>query len=195
MTTSIEWTRPPGYKGEAWNPTTGCSHVSSGCDNCYAARQAHRGLCEAHVGLTVMGEQGPLAGRPIFNGKVKLHGDRLDIPLRWRDPRCVFVDSMSDLFHEAVPFDFIDQVFAVMALTPKHRYIILTKRPLQMSRYISKREPSSRQLLPKARRRVEVIMRIGRARGNRAVRIEDTPDLAAAERHPRRVGRGPGDSE
>lgn len=137
--TSIEWTHPPGYRGESWNPTTGCSHVSAGCDNCYAASFAHRGLSESHVGLTVRGQKGPLSGKIVFNGQIKLHEDRLDIPLRRRKPTCFFVDSMSDLFHEKVPFDFVDQVMAAIALCPQHRFIVLTKRPERMREYFEAR--------------------------------------------------------
>lgn len=125
MSTSIEWA------DEVWNPTTGCTPVSEGCRNCYAASFAHRGLTEAHRGLTVMRD-----GRAVFNGKIKLHEDRLTIPLRWRKPRRIFVDSMSDLFHESVPFEFIDKVFAAMTLCPQHEFLILTKRPERMAEYL-----------------------------------------------------------
>lgn len=104
MSTEIEWT------DETWNPTTGCTRVSRGCDNCYAVRHTIRlaGQFEKYQGLVNPGKE-------HFNGTVKLHEDRLDQPLRWRKPRRVFVNSMSDLFHPEVPFEFIDRVFAVMA--------------------------------------------------------------------------------
>ena len=104
LNTKIEWTEA------TWNVVTGCTKVSPGCDNCYAERITER-----------------------FNGKgsfaeVKLHHDRLEAPLRWRKPRRVFVNSMSDLFHDAVPDEFIATVWAIMVLTPQHTYQILTKR-------------------------------------------------------------------
>lgn len=109
--TDIEWTHPPGYKGESWNPATGCTKVSQGCKHCYAET----------VALRFWGER-------KFSD-VKTYPERLAKPLRWRDPRCVFVNSMSDLFHEDIPFEFIAAVFGVMAVAPRHRFIVLTKRP------------------------------------------------------------------
>jgi protein gp37 len=128
--TKIEWS------DEVWNPVTGCSRVSSGCDHCYAVRQSHRlehmGQDE-YAGLTVLNGKGDRH----FNGEVRCHEDRLETPLRWRKPRRVFVNSMSDLFHPGVPFEFIDRVFAVMALTPHITYMILTKRPERMAEYLN----------------------------------------------------------
>lgn len=114
----IEWT------DRVWNPVVGCSRVSAGCQNCYAERFAHRGLTERHKGLTVMGPKGPR-----WTGEVRLVPEVLAAPLRWREPRKVFVNSMSDLFHEDVPFDYIAAVFGVMAASPKHTFQVLTKRP------------------------------------------------------------------
>lgn len=116
--TKIEWT------DEVWNPVTGCSKVSEGCKNCYAERFSHR------FGWT---KKPWTVGNAEEN--VKLHPERLEQPLRWRKPRKIFVNSMSDLFHEQVPFEFIDKVFAVMALSPKHTFQILTKRPKRMLEY------------------------------------------------------------
>ena len=113
MTTKIEWT------DKVWNPVTGCTKVSQGCKNCYAERIAER-----------------FWGERKFTD-VKCHPERLDIPLHWRKPRRVFVNSMSDLFHEDVPFEFIDRVFAHMGRTQHHTYQILTKRPKLMHDYIS----------------------------------------------------------
>ena len=108
--TSIEWTEA------SWNPVTGCSKVSEGCRHCYAERLAGR-LCS--MGL-----------KTYRNGfLVTLHQDALTIPLRWRKPRMIFVNSMSDLFHEEVPDEFIISVFDVMAEAPRHTFQILTKRP------------------------------------------------------------------
>jgi len=80
-------------------------------------------------------------GRPVFNGTVKLMTERLSQPLRWKKPRRVFVDSMSDLFHPDVPVGFLDRVFAVMADTPRHTFQILTKRPARMKRYLAYDQP------------------------------------------------------
>ncbi|MCP5230931.1 MAG: phage Gp37/Gp68 family protein [Zoogloeaceae bacterium] len=130
--TAIEWTHMPGYRGETWNPVRGCSIVSKGCTNCYAMKQAHRfsGPGGAYEGLTMLTN-----GGPVWTGAVRTVPDMLDKPLRARVPTCYFVNSMSDLFHEDVPDEFIDQVFAVMALSPQHRFLILTKRPERMLAY------------------------------------------------------------
>ena len=120
MTTKIAWT------DEVWNPTVGCSRVSVGCEHCYAERMAARGMTEAHRGLTKDGH---------WTGEVRCLPERLEIPLHWRKPRRVFVDSMSDLFHPAVPDEFIDRVFWVMRFAPKHTFQVLTKRPGRMSVY------------------------------------------------------------
>jgi protein gp37 len=131
---SIEWT------DATWNPVVGCTPVSPGCLNCYAATHAARGLHEVYVGLTVRRKVARAEGggtRAVFNGTVRCLEDRLAQPLHWRRPRRVFVNSMSDLFHEDVPFEFVDRVFAVMALTPRHTYQILTKRPERMAEYLN----------------------------------------------------------
>ena len=117
--TRIEWT------DEVWNPVTGCTKVSQGCKHCYAERMWDR--------LSAPGM--PYAGRAFAD--VRTHPDRLDQPLRWKRPRRVFVNSMSDLFHEAVPDEFLDQVFAAMALAPQHTFPLLTKRPARMCQYLS----------------------------------------------------------
>jgi protein gp37 len=122
--TGIEWT------DATWNPVTGCSKVSAGCKNCYAKYQAWPRLANAR-GTVYFGRH--------FED-VKYHVDRLDDPLRWTKPRRIFVNSMSDLFHEKVPFDFIDKVFAVMALAPRHTFQILTKRPERMREYMARDE-------------------------------------------------------
>jgi len=116
----IDWT------DEVWNPVRGCSVVSAGCKNCYAMRQAHRfsGAGQPYEGLTEL-----RSGKPTWTGAVKLVPDALEMPLRWRKPRRVFVNSMSDLFHDGVPFEFIVRVFAVMQASPHHTFQVLTKRP------------------------------------------------------------------
>jgi len=110
---SIEWTEA------TWNPVTGCSKVSAGCRNCYAERLALR--------LQAMGNS------RYRNGfKVTLHPDLLNLPGRWREPRMVFVNSMSDLFHEQVPFEFILRVFDTMRACPQHTFQVLTKRSTRL---------------------------------------------------------------
>ena len=121
--TAIEWT------DVVWNPTTGCDRVSSGCDNCYALTMAAR---LKKMGSAKYQRDGdPRTSGPGFG--LTVHPDTLDLPLRWRKPRRVFVNSMSDLFHDNVPDDFIAQVFAVMALAPQHTFQVLTKRPGRMA--------------------------------------------------------------
>lgn len=120
--TTIEWT------GETWNPVTGCDRTSPGCDHCYALTMAAR--------LKAMGQPkyqndgDPATSGPGFG--VTCHEDELATPFRWRKPRTVFVNSMSDLFHPKVPVSFITDVWAVMAATPQHTYQVLTKRPQRM---------------------------------------------------------------
>jgi len=109
----IEWTEA------TWNPVTGCSKVSAGCKNCYAERLAFR--------LQAM------ANPRYRNGfKVALHEDLIELPKRWREPRLIFVNSMSDLFHERVPLAFIQRVFATMRACPQHTFQILTKRSARL---------------------------------------------------------------
>lgn len=126
--TNIEWA------DVTWNPLAGCSEESLGCRNCYARRMAHR--------LTAMGAAGYERGDNAvvrdgrWTGVVHTLPDRLDEPLRWHKPRRVFVCSMSDLFHPSVPFAFVDQVFAVMALCQQHTFLVLTKRPARMAEYL-----------------------------------------------------------
>ena len=120
----IQWTEA------TWNPTTGCTHVSAGCDFCYAASLASGRLSHvpAYAGLAENGR---------FNGTVRLLPDRLDQPLRWTRPRMIFVDSMSDLFHDAISDEYLARVFAVMAAAPRHTFQILTKRPGRMRSLMS----------------------------------------------------------
>lgn len=127
MSSKIQWLWPPGYKGEVYNPVSGCTKVSPGCANCYAESFLKRFPNSPSYSPSF------LPGEAL----IKLHPGRLDRPLHWRDPRCIFVNSVSDLFHEEVPFDFVDRVFAIMACTPQHQYIILTKRPKYMLLYIN----------------------------------------------------------
>lgn len=137
----IEWT------DATWNPTTGCSRVSKGCDNCYAMRLARRfdGMGTGYDGTTRRTN-----GKTDWTGVIHLHDDRLHQPLRWQKPRLVFVDSMSDLFHPAVPSSFIDKVFAVMGAAERHVFQILTKRPERMGEYIASGEKLFEERWPAA---------------------------------------------
>lgn len=105
----IEWTE------STWNPVTGCTKISAGCKNCYAERMAFR--------LQAMGSDNYVNGF-----RLTVHPDVLAVPLRWRQPRTIFVNSMSDLFHRDVPTDFILQTFDIFNKAPQHRFQILTKR-------------------------------------------------------------------
>lgn len=123
-TTAIEWT------DVTWNPVTGCDRVSAGCDNCYALALAKR--------LKAMGVAKYQAdGHPVTSGPgfgVTIHPDALVTPHKWRSPRMVFVNSMSDLFHPKVPLSFVRDVLDVIRETPQHQYQVLTKRALRLAR-------------------------------------------------------------
>lgn len=120
----IEWT------DATWQVTRGCSQVSAGCTNCYAQAFAHRGLHESTRGLTRATESGPR-----WTGEIRLAPENLDQPLKWKHPRRIFVNSMSDLFHEDVPDEYIAAVFGVMASCPQHTFQVLTKRAERMTRW------------------------------------------------------------
>jgi protein gp37 len=123
--TSIEWT------DATWNPVAGCTVVSPGCTNCYAMRMAARldamGMKKYH-GLTRKS-----GGRAVWTGKVRLDRGSLTTPATWKKPRRIFVNSMSDLFHNAVPAAFIASVWKAMEAMPQHTFQILTKRPDRMA--------------------------------------------------------------
>ena len=125
--TKISWT------DESWNPVVGCTKIAAGCKNCYAERMAHR--------LASMGKEGychVTTRDGKWNGNIyHVFNNVLDKPLHWRKPRKIFVCSMSDLFHVAVPFEFIDKVLGIIALRPQHTFQILTKRPERMSEYFN----------------------------------------------------------
>lgn len=117
---AIEWTEA------TWNPVAGCTVVSPGCTNCYAMRMADRLAAmgqEKYQGITRIS-----GGRAKWNGEVKLDHAALELPKRWRASKIIFVNSMSDLFHEKVPSEFIRAVFKTMEDTPQHTYQVLTKR-------------------------------------------------------------------
>jgi len=120
MSTAIEWT------DITWNPVTGCRKVSPGCDHCYAATLAKRLKAMGSPRYQIDGPDGPGFG-------VTLHPDKIRDPIRWKKPRTVFVNSMSDLFHSQVDEEFIAQIWAVMSLAPHHVFQILTKRPKRMA--------------------------------------------------------------
>lgn len=126
--TGIEWTEA------TWNPVVGCSLQSPGCTNCYAMGEAARlermGVAK-YAGLTKPSKAGA-----VWTGEVRLHEEALDQPIRWKRPRRIFVNSMSDLFHEAIPDHAIDRVFAVMAMARQHTFQVLTKRADRMKRYM-----------------------------------------------------------
>src|SRR5579885_2928969 len=145
--TGIEWT------DATWNPIRGCSRVSEGCRNCYAEKVAYRfsGTGRPYEGLVRVNAAGER--KPEWNGQVRFIEKHLLDPLKWggqlkeewgvlggemrERPRRIFVNSMSDLFHENVPDEWIDRIFAVMALCPQHIFQVLTKRPQRMLEYLS----------------------------------------------------------
>ena len=122
-TSRIEWTEA------TWNPTTGCDRTSPGCDHCYALTLAKR--LKAMGQAKYQNDGDPRTSGPGF--KLTCHDDALDIPKRWKAPRTIFVNSMSDLFHPDVPDDFIRNVIDVMASTPQHTYQVLTKRSRRLA--------------------------------------------------------------
>lgn len=135
--TQIEWTHLPGFKGESWNPIVGCSVVSPGCTNCYAMKFANARLDGNANAPQYAGTTRRVNGKPVWTGQVgRARDESFTAPLRARKPRCYFVNSMGDLFAENVPDEWIDQVFAVMSLSPQHRFIVLTKRPERMRDYL-----------------------------------------------------------
>ena len=130
---SIEWLTYPGYKPASWNPTRGCTNVSEGCRRCYARVMAARFSQPGQWGHGFADMRG---GDHRWTGRVELIDGRLLEPLRWKKPRCIFVNSTSDLFHEKLSDEAIDRVFAVMALCPQHLFIVLTKRAERMRQYL-----------------------------------------------------------
>jgi protein gp37 len=119
-TTKIEWT------DKTWNSITGCTRISAGCAHCYAENMARR--------LCAMGQE-----KYKNNFALTLHEDTLNEPLLWQKPHTIFVCSMSDLFHEKVPFSFIDKILNTIIATPQHRYQLLTKRSTRMAKYFKTR--------------------------------------------------------
>jgi protein gp37 len=120
---SIEWTEA------TWNPTRGCARVSPGCQNCYAERFAHRlsGIGQTYEGLTKSTTSGPR-----WRGVLRQVDEAVDLPLHWRKPKMIFVNSMSDLFHEKVSLAFLTRVFETMRRAHWHTFQILTKRAARL---------------------------------------------------------------
>lgn len=118
-TTNIEWTN------ETWNPVRGCARMSPGCEHCYAERQAHRqsGVGKAYEGLTRLSPRGP-----TWTREVRVVEDLIEAPLRWRTPRTIFVNSMSDLFYEGFDDETVIKIFDVMERASWHTFQVLTKR-------------------------------------------------------------------
>lgn len=126
---AIEWT------DATWNPVTGCTRISAGCDNCYAATLSNRLLRDIYLARDPVVDS-DLTKRDPF--AVRLWPERLREPLGWREPRHIFVNSMSDLFHADVPEPFVHRIFEVMVGTPRHMYQILTKRPSRARRFLER---------------------------------------------------------
>lgn len=135
---AIEWT------DSTWNPVTGCTQVSAGCDHCYAKTLAERRLREFYLRREPVIESSTARSDPFA---VRLWPDRLTEPVRWRTGRMVFVNSMSDLFHVDVPEQYIRELFIVMLRADWHIYQILTKRPARAARFIRR----NADLFPRAR--------------------------------------------
>lgn len=142
--TGIEWT------DASWNPIRGCSRVSEGCRHCYAETVAARfsGPGQPYEGLAGYVTRPGGRREARWTGRVDFVPHMLEQPLRWRWRRRIFVNSMSDLFHESIPDDWIDRIFAVMALAPRHTFQLLTKRPERMLRYMT--NPATPGLLARA---------------------------------------------
>lgn len=150
--TAIEWANIPGYTPRTWNPLAGCTRRSEECDLCYAAGMAIRLEAMANADLVAGRDPGGKekyigtarrnhAGRAAFVGVVNLDWEALDEPATWKKPSAVFVNSMSDLFHAAVPDRFILETFHAMRKTPQHIYMVLTKRPERMAEWTRKYHP------------------------------------------------------
>lgn len=127
--TGIDWT------DATWNPLQGCTRMSSGCDNCYAAKLVATRMADVYPGLAITKSNGKCA----FTGKIKLLPQELAEPLQDKQPKHWFVNSMSDLFHKGVPEHFISEVFAVMEKATWHQFQVLTKRPERMAAFTQKR--------------------------------------------------------
>lgn len=160
-TSAIQWTEA------TWNPVTGCDRVSPGCDHCYALRMAGRLKRMGQARYQV--DEDPRTSGPGFG--VQAHADLIDLPRRWRRPRLVFVNSMSDLFHARIPVDVVKRVFATMEATPQHTYQILTKRSTRL-----------RRLAPQLQWPSNVWMGVSVENQDYAYRVDDLRAVPAAVR-------------
>ena len=170
MSTGIQWT------DETWNPIRGCSRVSAGCVHCYAETTAGRfaGPGQPYEGLVKR-----VGAEWRWTGEVRVVEKHLMDPLRWRTPRRVFVNSMSDLFHERVSDDDLDRIFAVMALAPQHIFQVLTKRPARMQAYMKAVRDGHRPLCAAAttlRGSIVGGLMVGQAHGALALNDDGTPN-------------------
>ncbi len=127
----IEWT------DATWNPVSGCRVLSAGCTNCYAMRMAARLQAMEHS--SYKGTTRKSGNRHIWTGKTHLLEHTLDIPLTWKKPRLVFVNSMSDLFQDGVPFEYVELVWQIMEQAKLHTFQILTKQPERMAEFLRQR--------------------------------------------------------
>ena len=128
----IEWT------DATWNPVSGCRVLSPGCTNCYAMRMASRLQAMGHP--SYVGTTRTSGGRSVWTGRTHLLEQTLDIPLSWQKPRLVFVNSMSDLFQDSVPFEFVERIWQVMERAEIHTFQVLTKRPERMADFLRQRK-------------------------------------------------------
>lgn len=144
--TKIEWTHGlNGMVGRTWNPVAGCTVISPGCTNCYAMRMAAR-INKMTPGSHYEGLTKIVNGNPVWTGKTAKAPDHIfTAPLKWKKPSLVFVNSMSDLFHDDMPDEWIDRVFDIIEKTPQHIYQVLTKRPIRMRDYMKGRYGQHRQ--------------------------------------------------
>lgn len=140
----IDWLNMPGYKGETWNPVIGCTKISNGCRECYAEKMARRLASIAlakyndeDFDLSGIGNYAEITLNGKWNGQTRLVPNALSKPLHWRDPRMIFVCSMSDLFHETVDCDWIDKIIQTVISCPQHIFIFLTKRDGGMREYFN----------------------------------------------------------
>lgn len=127
----IEWT------DATWNPVSGCRVLSAGCTNCYAMRMAARLQAMGHDSYN--GTTRKSGKRYVWTGKTHLLEDTLDIPLTWKKPRLVFVNSMSDLFQDNIPFEYVERVWKIMEKAEIHTFQVLTKQPERMAEFLDQR--------------------------------------------------------
>ena len=168
----IEWT------DVTWNPVAGCTLASAGCTNCYAMRMAARLQAMGHE--KYKGTTRKSGGRYVWTGRVNIDPASLSAPLEWRRSKRIFVNSMSDLFHEKVPDGFIEKVWEVMAECPQHHFQILTKRPDRMAAMMGRRQ------LPTLQNAW-----LGTSVENSGCRRSGRPPGKYRERHPLRFVRAP----